>query len=476
MMLKKYYGNTLEEAREKARKELGIQKIAVLETVPPKDGFLASVTVLVSKTKQSANSDPAPVHNKNYSRADLFPRSLKKIKKIVSGTEKSEKPDEDTPVLKNGRAEQKSNHALLNGTPSDNKTDSGSSNIYSEKRYERSNYQTVENNTSIEDAVTKSKNHSFNGHKTTEFKKIFNRNGFSDLADNPDVIGEIQKLSIKIHQLEAMLSEHIISPSLRYLTHPVYQQLLQQGIAASDISMWFREVLGEGINPESESNSFAKRIARILRRRFPNGVASNHVQKKFVAFYGDSGAGKTTLIMKLASRAKSENQKIALISIYDFEDERFSKLELFAKQNSIDHFFTCNGENAEPVLKKLGNYDRIFIDTPFLGHRADDIVKKASSIHQFMDQLPEFESHLVINAALNNEFFSEQYLSKYPLKPNYLAVSHLDKVSVWGHLLTLFNCIKSTPQYLTTGPHVHGEIITYTPEWFANKILNDQNS
>lgn len=475
-MLKKYYGNTLEEAREKARKELGVQKIAVLETVPPKDGFLASVTVLISKPNQSADSEQAPVHNRNYSRADLFPRSLKKIKKIVTGTEKSGKPDEDTSALKNESTEQKSNHASLNGGQHSNKAELNGAQVHPEKHFEQSNFQLAEKNSSIKETLTKPKNSSGNGHKRTEFEKIFNRNGLSDLAKNPDVMDEIRSLSTKVDQLEAMLSEHIISPSLRYLNHPVYQQLLQKGITASDISMWFREVLGEGIDPESESNSFAKRIARILRRRFPNGVASSHKPKKFNAFYGDSGAGKTTLIMKLASRAKADNQRIALITLYDHEDEKLSKLGVFAQQNGIDHFFIGTRESAEPVLKKLQSYDRILIDTPSLGHHADEIVKKASSIQKFMEQLPDFESHLVINAALNNEFFSEQYLSRYPLKPDFLAVSHLDQVSVWGHLLTLFNCIKSKPQYLTTGPQLRGDIITYTPEWFANKILNDQNS
>jgi len=473
MMLKKYYGNTLNEAREKARKELGVQKIAVLETVPPKDGFLASVTVLISKPNQSANSESATVHNRNYSRADLFPRSLKKIKKIVTGTEK---PDKNTSALKNGSTEQKSNHASLNGGQRSNKAELNGAQVHPEKHFEQSNIQLAEKNSSIEETLTKPKKTSINGHKRTEFEKIFNRNGLSGSADNSDVMDEIRSLSTKLDQLEAMLSEHIISPSLRYLTHPVYQQLLQKGVTASDISMWFREVLGEGIDPESESNSFAKRIARILRRRFPNGVASSHKPKKFSAFYGDSGAGKTTLIMKLASRAIADNQRIALISLYDHEDEKLSKLGVFAQQNGIDHFFIGTRESVEPVLKKLQSYDRILIDTPSLGHLVDEIVKTASSIQKFMAQLPDFESHLVINAKLNSGFFNEEYLSKYPLKPDYLAVCHLDQVSVWGHLLTLFNSIKSTPQYLTTGPQLRGDIITYTPEWFANKILNDQNS
>jgi len=478
-MLKKYYGNTLEEAREKARKELGIEKIAVLETVPAKDGFLACITVLAHNAQKNNDTDKTENYNRNYSRSDLFPRGLQKIKNFVTG------PGDDKITTK-GETSSPSAFADRKGAIADDMKKGNITNKYPapQQRMEPApknlpkTRQNGYNKTLVKTRTEQKGSICLDGKEESEFEKLFKKNGSASAnGKNPELLREMEKLNQRIGHLEALLSRHILSTNLDYVTHPAFQQLLDAGIPATSISHWFREILTEGIDPRHDSRLFVRRLARILKRQFPNGVDSNYPGKQFSTFYGTSGAGKTTLIMKLASRVKKSNcNKIAFITLYKEGEESYTTLQLYADHHDIDHYHIELNEKLESRLNQFEKYEQVFIDTPALSLQTDKIINEASAVHNVMKQLPEFESHLVINASVHDAFFEEEYLSNYPLKPDFLAVTHLDAVPAWGHLLTLFNTIESTPHFLTNGPQVQSNIKIYSPEWFANQILTDLNT
>jgi len=84
--------------------------------------------------------------------------------------------------------------------------------------------------------------------------------------------------------------------------------------------------------------------------------------EKFIIFFGSSGVGKTSIIMKLATRYQ-KNYKVAIISLGDFEKYSTCGLIAFCKDRDIKHIELYNTMNFETTQKELGEFDIVLIDT-----------------------------------------------------------------------------------------------------------------
>ncbi len=134
----------------------------------------------------------------------------------------------------------------------------------------------------------------------------------------------------------------------------LFQRLLEQGVPASVLRLF-------STNGDLDKEKFLDRLSRLVGRRvgpkeFP----------RLTFFVGPAGVGKTTSMVKFASRLAYTDQKVAMISLDSVRVGAREQISRFAQFLEIPLGFARDEEIGE-LLKRFESYDYILVDTPALG-------------------------------------------------------------------------------------------------------------
>jgi flagellar biosynthesis GTPase FlhF len=423
MTFEKFHGNTVGEARKKAKDKLGESHI-VVESREASNGEPAWVNVLNEGYQDSKKTD-------TYSRQDLFPKALSKLKKTVNESlsvfnmnnyESQSQPLQNKP-------QQKTHHS---------NTSNQSSRTYSKTAAQRQSDETISSNTN----------------QNTSLKK------------------EIKTLTQRFDQLEQLISDQITASNNHYTSHPAFQQLLASGVPHNMIAYWFDELFKEGINPYDKRGNFRQLLADKVKQTLDIADASQPA--KVMLFTGQSVSGKSSLMMKLTLRLTSQDDtSCALVSVFPAERENFySPLEKFTSEYSLKYYTVQKSENINKLMNEWTDYDHILIEM-LPGKRQN---QSSLSVENFSEILTEedsisFEIHHVINAALNQECLDNQHFSNKYIGRCYLAFTHLDNTSLRGQLLPIMQQSRCKVRYVTAGPNIPDDISLFKPEKFAKQLF-----
>lgn len=489
MILKKYSGKTIKEALRTAREKLG-DEVILLDSRPPIENRPAVVTVMLDE--KSANSllekpkkqEEAEFSNMIYKRSDVR-KNLKKS--LAAYAAASSDSDEMTDIALEEPLEDTISGSELFEIQSDE-------NIENEANLTEKNADEAEGN-GFDLSALKEK---MNGHEkksknnigvaddsvTDETKPMSRRtvslipdmpvngNGAGHSAGNEMITREINALHRRFDQLEAMFNASVMSANLDYAAHPSFQQLLKTGIRSTTIAQWFREVMEKGIDPVDDSERFIYELARLVRDALsftlPSPPQSN------IVFVGPAGSGKTTLIMKLVRHAEFfGNKKVAIISVEPRQQvQRYTILKPFSEEHQVDLFTVKDGIDASKLMPKLSGYQQVLIDTPSISLEKKTAFREYWKLRQILAAIMPLEVHFVVNSTMENYYFRESYAANHPLQPDYLALTHLDETNRWGQLIPFLKAMGCGVRYLSVGPNVPDDINSYSPTWFAERILS----
>lgn len=461
MLLKKYYGKSLKTARETAKKELG-EEIVVLESVDANNDSPAMVTVMTekktySKTAEQKNASKKGLNAiiKNISNQTAMPGAILQLKDKITSNMIQERDET------NSDSDSSSMRNMNEPVQSDNDPS------YSQQ-HQIYNRKTVHKKDKNRDTMSRRKKTLYQGSDTdAEFKHIFN----SKQQIQP-IQQEVKALHRRFDHLEKLFSEALITANLEYVSHPAFQQLLEAGVQAPTISKWFESVLSKGIDPYEQKQSFMYKLSAIVRNALFISTASK--AKKNLLFTGPSGAGKTTLIMKIAAnREFMGTNKVALISIEPATHSKsYSILPLFAEDLDIPFFKATNSSDISKLLPKLEVFDYVLFDTTAISLEQEAAVREFWKLRQLVSSVNPLEIHYVINATLEKYYFRESYVENHPLQPDYVAITHLDETNKWGHLIPFLKTKKCDVRYISCGSQIPDDIQTFNPGWFTQKILS----
>lgn len=179
---------------------------------------------------------------------------------------------------------------------------------------------------------------------------------------------------------------------------------LVNAMTEAEVPVGLRTLLVDAIRHlESESeamavleNALSESIARPKKETCLRGV---HV------LAGPSGAGKTTMIGRLAqAHAKADVfgvESVAMISFSDHRPGAWSQLQLLGARTGIECFRANNGEILGEVLRELAGHKLVLIDIP--GER---IAEHLDAIGQVC---PAVAAHLLLPADASAATFKRHY-------------------------------------------------------------------
>jgi flagellar biosynthesis GTPase FlhF len=285
---------------------------------------------------------------------------------------------------------------------------------------------------------------------------------------------EIKALHKRFDKLEALLDSALISANLDYASHPAFQQLVQTGINTSIIAGWFSQIIEKGIDPYDQTDLFMAKLGGIVRNAL--GEAPAKESQKFMLFAGPSGAGKTSLIMKLTQHPDFFfDKKIAVVSVYpqNETDDYYTILEPFCTSRDIPYFKVQSNLDVTMAVDDLKEFDHVFIDTPSLDIEQNNSFRDFWKIRQLLSPLAPLEVHYVVNAAMNRFYFRDSSATHHPLQPDYVAITHLDEVTKWGPVIPFLQQMGCSAKYLSLGNNLSHSLNEFNPQWFAQKVLQE---
>lgn len=509
MILKKFFGKTIEVARKSARQMYG-DDIVVLESFHPDGDREAGVTVLVDTPskgekkgapKEKDSGEKTPFRNVFYKRRDAATKPVngRDVQSpgqnpgpgpgLIPGARQEYQPV-DSQLESPGQAKLRPSYT----TAETKQREQVSPNLMALREYaareERGNSERLTRSNGRANGRAES-----NGSarfapdvpEPTVSKRTASSTPFEPTAPvygppSPSHAAgvaagqqrEITALHKRFDKLESLLDSALISSNLDYASHPAFQQLVRTGIRTTVIARWFREIMESGIDPDEEPEQFMAALGDIIRKAL-KGPADRPMARHLL-FAGPSGSGKTSLIMKLVQHPEFlAGKKVGVATM--LPDEKtgpyYTILEPFCRERNIPYFGLRASDGVQVELDEWKSFDHVLIDTPSIPVTQERGFREYWKIRQTLAAANPLEVHYVINASLNRYYFRESGSMHHPLQPDFIAITHLDEATQWGPAIPFMAEMGCGSRFISIGADIPAGLREFSPAWFAQQVLQD---
>jgi flagellar biosynthesis protein FlhF len=188
-----------------------------------------------------------------------------------------------------------------------------------------------------------------------------------------------------------------------------------------------------------------------------------------VFLLGQAGVGKTTTLVKLATRQFLEGRRVCLINA-DLERATAGvQIEVFGKALNMDVETVSGADAFREALARHEDKQVIFVDTPGYSHRDGERIGKLASLTCLAHRRQSF---LVIPCTTSLDEMSEIVRGFRPVGLDGLIFSKIDETESLGIAVTLA-CQSDVPvAYLTTGRRIPEDIEPVTATRLSTLLLN----
>ena len=217
------------------------------------------------------------------------------------------------------------------------------------------------------------------------------------------------------------------------------------------------------------SNAYQKLI---LKFGEPNTLVVGTKKPKVVFFIGPTGVGKTTTIAKIASRLKvAEGKKIALATSDTYRIAATDQLQIYADVLNIPMMVVYTADELNKMIEKLLDFDVILVDTAGFSHRNESQKIELETFIKGIDSRYDKEVYLAVSATTKyNDLL--QIVDSYSQITSYsLIFTKLDETSCMGNLLNLRLYTGSDIAYVTAGQNVPDDIEVFDAQKIVKQLL-----
>lgn len=431
MQVKKFEAQTIQEALDNIKRELGPEAI-ILQTKKNKRGF-----GLLSKTSIEVT-------------AAVSDRSLQK-KKIIE------------------KRMTKSTIDLLQKLPSDRQADLVDR--YVDTHLDRA--------TQIQDSVH------FSNSSILPKKEILKKKRYADILDDKTNIfpstsidnkSDLQKEIKNLKKIVQDLKDQNRFEALNLETASIqdtFDQLVLNGVERRYAWSLLKKIAFDlGVQKsENRENVIDALASEILSEITVCSPFSDFKLNKpiCIALVGTTGVGKTCTAAKLASLAiLNHHFSVGLIHLDTTKSFTFEQLGTYAKVLNIPFRFTSSMEDFHLAMNDFQDRKLILIDTP--GYSQKNLKTEAYFLKTF-SSIDSIQVLLVLSSLTRDSDLYETVNRFSVFRPSGLIVSKLDESSSHGNIYNLCQKTKLPLAYFTTGQKIPEDIELATPERVASLVL-----
>ncbi|WP_052913689.1 flagellar biosynthesis protein FlhF [Marinitoga sp. 1197] len=466
MKIKKYIVNTIPEAMEKIRNELG-ENAYILDTKRiNKGGFLGlggkkyiEVTAVLEDNvetiiKNSQKPSGAGFSNNSQGKINEIREMVERNKRLderINRTKKKGLFEENSYAPGNDKLEITAKNEILKLIEQQREVskliDNDAKNFYEKDKFENLNYRKVTYNR-IPDQFYNQK--PFN-------KKIFdkNENIKNTISNN---ISKNQKSSqnelTEIKNLIEKLSKRVILNGINPFISELIESLKKQDLSDKLIEDIINNLPNE-LNKENwkSDEKFKNLLFETLKNNFKIDVPNVYGT---IMLIGPTGVGKTTTLAKIAALNKlNSNKSVAIATIDLYRIAATEQLKTYAEIMDIPASICYTPTELKTTVESLKNYDILLIDTAGRSHK-DDI--QIGELKMYIDSIKPNYIFLVISANMRLRDMIDVYNKFAICKPTHLIITKLDETSSYGQIPSLIKETNLPISYITTGQNVPNDI------------------
>lgn len=263
-------------------------------------------------------------------------------------------------------------------------------------------------------------------------------------------------------------------PSEAFLAQPDTQplpNLISSTLEAHQLPANLVAPLGTAL-PGLKSAGFteAEALAMLLGKQLCFQTATEALPQGGVHVYvGPHGAGKTTLIAKLAIQAKQQGRKFGILSLDTQKIGGFEPLAIAAEIFGEHAYLIQNPTDLHSAATTLGPRQALLIDTggfnPFAKRAVFNLQQQLSSLNIPMNV------HLVLPANLNPADLAVLPIACHALNLKSLIFTKLDCTSRFGALVATAHGSQLPVGIATHAADMATPPLHLTPAWLAESLL-----
>ncbi|MBW7886926.1 MAG: flagellar biosynthesis protein FlhF [Bacteroidetes bacterium] len=417
MQIKKYVAESLKEATEQMKQELGPEAIILHTRKLPKNSLLKTIGKERVEITAAIDELPHPLNDE---------KSLTKFQPTYS------------------------KHAVRHS-------------------YDKAMKEAIANNESKPEDVIESLRKMTEAFEERETEKT----PMKALPQQVKDAGEIVQLKSDVEDMKSMLTT--LSRQLQYKSFgqlpdsvkDIYLTLLQQDVEEKYVLDITSEIEKKLSRSRKDSPVSADTLVlQLLAEKFPVQQSSAKTAKrKIIALVGPTGVGKTTTIAKLAAIEKLVNNKsVALITCDTYRIGAIEQLKTFASIADIPMQVVYRSSELPAALKKINRADVVLIDTVGRSHRAK---KELLELKKMVEAAHATEVHLVTGSQSNTATLQSIVKEYKILEPTHLILSKLDEAVTFGPLYNIMQKTKLPVSFFTLGQSVPDDICAANGTKFA---------
>ena len=283
---------------------------------------------------------------------------------------------------------------------------------------------------------------------------------------------QLQSLTDRLDNIERRFEGAIIGAAQRWTAHPLFANLLSKGMRPGSITKLFDALAGRGYSPDADEETLKWALAQELRNSL-NLVTPKRTNGAHV-FIGPSGAGKTSLLLKLAAHPGffGRHRTAVIIILPPDEDAGFyqNPIEVF-RGFGLPVQTVSSVEDMSRAISRVQHFDQILIDTPPLPMQDVRARKLLAHIKRLVDPIMPLHVQLVFNATRSLEDFDPSYVHRLPLRPDVVSLTHLDETAGWGRIAEWLMALRLPVQFASTSANVPDGVLAFSTTWFVEEMM-----
>lgn len=284
---------------------------------------------------------------------------------------------------------------------------------------------------------------------------------------------QLRLLHERLDLMERRFGGAFIGSAQRWMAHPLFSALLENGMRPATLTRLFDALAQKGYEPETKTETLRWAFAQEMRRHFD--LAAPKQSSGALVFIGPSGAGKTSLLLKLATHPGFfGRRRTAVIVIHPDEAPSIQPehtVELYRRHGIAVQSVRTLAEMREAVLR-VQHFDQLLIDTPPLPMQDAAARRLLVHVKRLVGPITPLQVQFVVNATRSLDELDRELIERLPLRPDVLALTHLDETRRLGRVAEWLMALEMPVQFTSSGAHVPDGIGAFSPSGFLEEMLD----
>lgn len=291
----------------------------------------------------------------------------------------------------------------------------------------------------------------------------------------------LQHLRAELRDLSRLLEESLPPERQSLGTHlppelaTMCRALVRQGMrpsTAESLGSDLRQKVGNDTpcSHEAISRALHQEIAKRIRVSGP--LLTGEGDRSIGLMLGPSGAGKTSVITKLAAHYRLEEKKsVAIITFDTYREASVEQLRMYANVLGVPFASALSPRQVHAGLRRHAQADLVLIDMPGVG---PDEVASAKELHHLLREESEVATHLVLPASTREQDLRRIVERVKDLPVLRLLFTKLDETESFGTIFELAHQTGVPLSYWSAGQRVPEDIEIASSERLATFLVTQR--